>query len=200
MNIEIKRLNPELTEDYLHFFDVTPHDDNIDEHKCYCVCWCSADHRIATDFSSQDKRRELARQYIKDNVIQGYLAYDCDRVVGWCNANTKSECNNCISWFRFMQSVNTTTSSLKVKSVFCFVIAPDMQRKGIATRLLRRVCEDAKADSFDVVESYPKKEFIGVSHSFMGPAMMYEKLGFTSVCELDDTLVMIKTLQQGDEE
>lgn len=66
MNIKIKRLTPELAEDYLHFFDVTPHDDNIDEHKCYCVCWCSADHRIATDFSSRNKRRELARQYVKD--------------------------------------------------------------------------------------------------------------------------------------
>ena len=90
MNISIKRLTPELTEDYLHFFDVTPHDDNIDEHKCYCVCWCSADHRVETDFLSRNKRRELARQYVKDSVIQGYLAYDGDRAVGWCNANTKS--------------------------------------------------------------------------------------------------------------
>lgn len=179
MDIEIKKLTPELTEDYLHFFDVTPHDDDTPGSKCYCVCWCSADHRIETDFSSQDKRRELARQYVKNGVIQGYLAYYGDRVVGWCNANTKSECLHCISWQRNMQSVDTDDKNLKIKSIFCFVIAPDMQRKGIATMLLKQVCDDAAQDGFDIVESYPKKEFMDKAHDFMGPSAMYEKLGFT---------------------
>lgn len=195
MNIEIKRLTPDLAEDYLQFFDVTPHDDNIDAHKCYCVCWCSTDHRIATDFSSRDKRRELARQFVREGVIQGYLAYDGDRVVGWCNANTKSECLNCISWIRNMKSVDSDDKTLKIKSVFCFVIAPDMQRKGIATKLLLRVCEDAKADGFDVVESYPKKKFVSVAEDFMGPSKMYEKLGFTVVREVNDITVMRKALK-----
>lgn len=38
MNIEIRKLTPDLAEDYIHFFDTTPHDDNVDAHKCYCVC------------------------------------------------------------------------------------------------------------------------------------------------------------------
>ena len=36
MAISIRRLVPDA-EDYVHFFDSTPHDDNVDEHKCYCV-------------------------------------------------------------------------------------------------------------------------------------------------------------------
>jgi len=195
LNIEIKRLTPELTEDYLHFFDSTPHDDNIDEHKCYCVCWCSADHRIATDFSSRNKRRELARQYIKDGVIQGYLAYDGDRVVGWCNANTKLECLYCTSWQRFMKSVDVDDKTLKIKSVFCFVIAPDIRRKGVATQLLERVYEDAKADGFDIVEGYPNKEFASTSHDFMGIVGMYEKAGFTTCYETGEKLIMQKSLK-----
>lgn len=43
MNIEIRKLAPEHAEDYVRFFDTTPHDDCVDEHKCYCVCWCSDD-------------------------------------------------------------------------------------------------------------------------------------------------------------
>jgi len=43
MDIEIRRLVPDLAEDYVRFFDTTPHDDFADEHKCYCVCWCSDD-------------------------------------------------------------------------------------------------------------------------------------------------------------
>ncbi len=195
MNIEIKKLTPELTEDYLKFFDVTPHDDDVPGSKCYCVCWCSADHRVATDFSSQEKRRELARQYVKDGIIQGYLAYQGERVVGWCNANTKSQCLHCISWLSFMQSIDVDDTNLKIKSIFCFVIAPDMQRKGIATQLLCHVCEDAAADGFDVVESYPKKEFVSVPRDFMGPAKMYEKLEFTPIREVDDIAVMRKALK-----
>ena len=124
MNLEVKKLNSELVDDYLHFFDITPHDDGIDEHKCYCVCWCSADHRNQTDFSSAKKRRNIAREYVKNETIQGYLAYKGKKVVGWCNANTKSECQNCISWLRFMKLGVEDEPTLKTKSVFCFVIAP----------------------------------------------------------------------------
>ena len=195
MNIEVKKLTPELTEDYLHFSDVTPHDDDVPESKCYCVCWCSADHRIATDFSSQEKRRELARKYVKDGIIKGYLAYQGDGVAGWCNANTKSECLHCTSWLRFMQSIDVDDTNLKIKSVFCFVIVPDMQRKGIATRLLCHVCEDAAADGFDVVESYPNKAFVSTTRDFMGPVEMYKKLGFTAIREVNDITVMRKVLK-----
>lgn len=195
MDIKIVKLTPKLAEDYLHFFDVTPHDDDVPGSKCYCVCWCSEDHRITTDFSSQEKRRGLARQYVKDGIIQGYMAYQGERVIGWCNANTKSECLHCISWLRFMQSIDVNDANLKIKSVFCFVIAPDMHRHGVATKLLCRVCEDAAADGFDVVESYPNKTFVSASRDFMGPVEMYKKSGFTAVCEENDITVMRKTLK-----
>ena len=197
MNIEIKRLSPALVEDYIKFFDETPHDDNVDEHKCYCVCWCSADHRIETDFSSASKRRDLAIQYVQSGVIQGYLAYCGDKVVGWCNANSKSECLHCSSWLRFMQPFNAieTDENSKVKSVFCFVIAPEMRRKGVAKLLLERVCEDAANDGFDVVEAYPNKEFVDIARDFMGPRKIYESIGFSAICEVGDRVVMRKKVK-----
>lgn len=38
-NIEIRKLSPELAEDYVHFFDITPHSEipDSDDCKCYCV-------------------------------------------------------------------------------------------------------------------------------------------------------------------
>jgi hypothetical protein len=79
MNIEIKKLSPELTEDYVRFFDVTPHSEkpDADEYKCYCVWWCSEDHDVKNiDYLlSKEKRRNYAIQKIKENKIQGYLAY-----------------------------------------------------------------------------------------------------------------------------
>ncbi|MCL2087898.1 MAG: GNAT family N-acetyltransferase [Oscillospiraceae bacterium] len=196
MQIEIKRLTPELAEDYVKFFDTTPHWDDIDGQKCYCVCWASADHNeeISEDGCMEAGRREIAKRYVKDGFLQGYLAYSDGKIVGWCNANTKADCRHSYSWEHFMQSVNAVIDppNSKIKSVFCFVIAPNMQKKGIATMLLERVCADAAKDGFDYVEAYPKKEFISISRDFMGPAAMYKKCGFVEVADCDDMVVMRK--------
>ena len=193
MNIKIKKLTPELADDYVHFFDTTPHDDNIDEHKCYCVCWCNDDYH-GKDFASVANRRTYALQYVRGKNIQGYLAYDGDRIVGWCNANTKLDCLKCASWRRFMNYV-PVEEDLKVKSIFCYVIAPDMKRRGIATLLLERVCTDAALDGFDYVEAYPYKETSFQSSDFGGHYEMYRKNGFQIFLETDLGLVMRKKLR-----
>ena len=195
MDIEIKRLTPELAEDYIHFFDTTKHDSGEDEARCYCVCWCSDDHRVRKDFTTAEDRRKLAAEYVKDGVIQGYLAYNDNKVVGWCNANTKADCLNCISWLRFMGNVSAGKyeADKKVKSVFCFVIAPEYQRKGIASKLLARVIQDAAEEGFDFVEAYPNKTFINMERDFTGPVEMYKKAGFEVVEELGDMAVVRKS-------
>jgi flavin reductase (DIM6/NTAB) family NADH-FMN oxidoreductase RutF len=128
INIEIRRLTPDRIDDYVHFFDVTPHSTGKDEHRCYCVCW-AGENCNGRDFSTAEKRREIAIEYVKNGAIQGYLAYIGHQVVGWCNANTKSVCYDCISWKMFMQTIKKDEPGIKTKSIFCFAIAPEMRRK-----------------------------------------------------------------------
>jgi len=196
MDIQTCKLTPDLAEDYARFFDTTPHDNNVDEHKCYCVCWCNDDYE-GKDFSSREKRRDAAIQYVKDGNIQGYLAYCNNEIVGWCNANTKSDCLKCASWRRFMDYVPLEQSNIdvRVQSIFCYVIVPEMKRKGIATLLLERVCKDAAQDGFDFVEVYPYKESSYQSSNFGGHFEMYQKNGFTVYHEAGQGLVMRKCLK-----
>ena len=196
MDIRISRLIPEHAEDYVTFFDQTDHDDNVYEHKCYCICW-SSDNCDNKDFSTIEKRRKYARQYVENQNLNGYLAYYDDKVVGWCNANTKSDCLNCESWREYLDFVplQEPKSGVKVKSIFCFVIAPEMKRKGIATQLLNRVCDDAVKDGFDFVEAYPYKNANPQSTEFGGYQQMYQKCGFSIVFESEDRLVMRKKLK-----
>jgi len=201
MNITIRKLTPDLAEDYVRFFDTTPHSEIPDHNdcKCYCVWWCNDDHDVNhIDYLlSQALRRNYAIQQIKNNNIQGYLAYCDDKVVGWCNANTKADCLKCYCWRRFMGAVPTEelASGIQVKSVFCFLIAPDWRRKGITKLLLEHVCQDAAQDGFTVVEAYPKKVFINEAKDFMGPAKLFSKNGFTVQSETEDKLVMRKPLK-----
>jgi GNAT superfamily N-acetyltransferase len=64
----------------------------------------------------------------------------------------------------------------RVKSVFCFTIAPEMQRKGVATQLLERVCKDAADEGFNFVEAYPNKVVTAESENHGGFATMYKKV------------------------
>ena len=192
MSIKIRKLSPDLAEDYVHFFDTTPHDDNIDEAKCYCVCWCN-DNYEGKDFSTPAKRKAAAFRYIKDGNIQGYLAYSSGKVVGWCNANTKLDCLQCYSWRTYMGHV--PIGEQKIKSIFCFVIAPEMKRKGIATQLMLQVCQDAARDGFDFIEVYPNRNSVDDAAHFAGPLSMYQKSGFSVFFETEQGLVMRKPLQ-----
>jgi len=88
-----------------------------------------------------------------------------------------------------------STPETKIKSIFCFAIAPKMRRQGIASRLLARVCQDAAEDGFDFVEAYPDKEVTAKSEDFVGYADMYEKIGFTAYHETKQKLVMRKPLK-----
>jgi GNAT superfamily N-acetyltransferase len=148
MNLIIKPLTPDLAEDYVHFFDVTPHDDGTDKDTlpCYCVTWrgdesyeMNGDHW----FSSREERREKAIGYVKSGALQGYLAYIDNEIVGWCNANAK--CQYCRDYLRGIWDIDEYDPNVKIKSVFCFMIAPKAQKMGVATKLLERVCADTAA-------------------------------------------------------
>jgi len=196
MKIEIKKLTPDLAEDYAHFFDVTPHDVNIDEQKCYCVTWRSDDsyaHGEAHWFPTREERRIRAIQFVRTGSLQGYLAYHGDKIVGWCNAN--ADCQGCVNYLRSFWPIEIYSDRIKIKSIFCHMIAPEMQRKGIATRLVERVCQDAADEGLDYVEAYINKEFNEADRDFKGPLAMYKKCGFAVYAERDGKVVVRKTLK-----
>ena len=88
-NITIQRLTPDFAEKYAHFFDVTPHDVNDDEMKCYCITWRSDETYADAGhwFDTREERRSRAIEYVKSGCIRGYLAYCGDEIIGWCNTN-----------------------------------------------------------------------------------------------------------------
>jgi len=181
------------------FFDTTPHNERY-KMKCYCVYWCNEDSKDE-HFYSKKARRDYAIQCVEANNIQGYLAYCNDKVVGWCNANTKSDCLKCTGWRgsngprKGFRPTEESTPEIRAKSVFCFAVAPKMRRQGIVSQLLARVCQDAAEGGFDFVEAYPDKEVTVKSENFVGYADMYKRNGFAVYCETKNKLVMRKQLK-----
>lgn len=196
MNVEIHKLTPELAEDYACFFDETPHNDEF-KRKCYCVRWCADTANGKSWPDKTTERRAVAVERVKNGHIRGYLAYhDKDnKIVGWCNANKKSDCQNvikCMIIKHMHTPVEDCKDDEKVKFIFCFVIASDYRRKGIASQLLQFICDDAKADGYNFVEVLTTKEF--KNDGFRGVFEMYEKHGFHIHAEQDGKVVMRRAL------
>ena len=196
MSIEIRKLTPEDAKAYVHFFDTTPHDDHVPDHICYCVNWSGVDHRGLSE-PNREQRRAMAAEYVKNGALQGYLALDNGKIIGWCNANDKENCAHCAGLLYAFPELQKATSAPgeRVKAVYCFMVAEEYHRRGIARRLLRAVCEDAERDGYDYVEAYPQKDASIKWMQFMGFDALYKSEGFEHHGELDDKYVVRKYLK-----
>ncbi|MDD6769620.1 MAG: GNAT family N-acetyltransferase [Inconstantimicrobium porci] len=72
-------------------------------------------------------------------------------------------------------------------------IAPDYRGKGIASKVLEKVCDDAKNEGYLYVEAYP---FLDEKYpyQFHGPAKMYKNRGFQLFDKKSWFLIMQKKL------
>ena len=193
--IDICILTPERLDDYLYFFENVAHTDNKEWDRCYCVNFCSDNNlKIAELLRDADIRRKYAIKYVNENIIQGYLAYYEGQVVGWCNINDKKDCLGCFGWQIISGKTKVTEEKVKVKSVFCFTVAPAMRGKHIATSLLQQAIDDARKDGYDYIESYPNKTESDIYYDFVGPIGLYKKFGFEQYGETENRLVFRKKL------
>ena len=97
----IRRLTPDLLEDYLDFFDHRAFSDGSPFYPCYCSAFNMSRERIQDEFFRQAEingggndgwkkaLRDSAVRMVTNSEIQGYLAYDRGLAVGWCNANDR---------------------------------------------------------------------------------------------------------------
>ena len=213
MNLIIKRMSPELAADYFDFFDHRAFSDNSPFYPCYCNAFNMTDKEIEADFAEarangggvEDYRaviRKSAVRMVSQDVIQGYLAYDGELAIGWCNANDKK---NYFHYGEFeldqldaamdFRDLIADDGTQRIKSIVCFEIAPGYRGKGIATALLSRVCADAAEEGYDKVEVYPVIRKTREELDFTGPVHLYEKAGFIRTAQHGKILVMQKSLK-----
>ena len=88
MEIVVKKLSSDMADDFLDYFDNTAFTDHPDWSACYCL-ESHLDKETEEKLSEKPDRREKAKELILNGVMHGYLAYDKEKVVGWCNADDK---------------------------------------------------------------------------------------------------------------
>ena len=192
--ITIKQLTPELNADYLDFFDNRAFTDNNPNGPCYCTSPNQDEENIKQmvsefkDFGIKQTLRKYAEEMLKKNMIHGYLAYDGDLSVGWCNAADID------SYAGFVPDFARENTFGKTISIVCFEIAPEYRGKGIASAFIEKVCQDARLKGFVAVEGYAKLSDKQNEFDYQGPVHLYQKAGFIEVMRKDGQVVMRKEL------
>ena len=194
MKITIKPLTPELAADYFDFFENRAFTDDS-PYRCYCQIYQmnKKEYDAAYAYAMQDPggaSREATEQQIANGALRGYLAYVDGISIGWCNANDRvnypaEPCHD----VPFHAPAET-----KEIAVVCFEIAPGYRGMGVATALLNRVIDDAKAENYIAVVSFPEVRAERCEWDSLGPVRLYEKAGFIKVSEENGKAYMRKEL------
>jgi len=193
-SISIKRLTPELNDDYLDFFDHRAFTDDNPNGPCYCTSANQDEEEIrqmVSEFKTygvKETVRRYAVEMLKQNRIQGYLAYDGDVSVGWCNAADME------SYAGFVPEFARKNACGKTVSIVCFEIAPEYRGMGIASAFIDRVCSDAKSEGYAAVEGYARLSDQRSDFDYQGPVRLYQKAGFTEAARENGLVIMRKVL------
>ena len=192
--IIIKPLTTESTADYLDFFDHRAFTDNNPNGPCYCTSPNQDEESIqqmVSEFKTygvKDTIRKYAVEMLNSNKIHGYLAYDGNLSVGWCNAADME------SYAGFVPDFARDITCGKTVSIVCFEIAPEYRGMGIASAFIDRVCNDAKSKGYVAVEGYAKVSDKRDDFDYQGPVRLYQKAGFVEVARDNGQIVMRKVL------
>ncbi len=195
MNITIKALTTALSADYFDFFENRAFTDNS-PYRCYCQVYQMSKEqaKIYENIAPSEAgraSREIAEKQIDSGALSGYLAFDDGLAIGWCNANDKSN----FPVEPYIGESFYAPAEMREKAVVCFEIAPEYRGKGIATALLQRVLDDAKADGYTAVHAYPVARNERYEWDCTGPVRLYEKLGFVKISENGEKTVMRKEVE-----
>ena len=192
--LSIKPLVAELIPDYLDFFDNRAFTDDNPNGPCYCTSPNQDEETIKQMVSEfkingvKETVRKYAVKMLNENKIHGYLAFDGDVSIGWCNAADIE------SYEGFVPNFARQNTCGKTVSIVCFEIAPEYRGMGVASALIDKVCSDAKSKGYKAVEGYAKiyKEYN--DYDYCGPVKLYEKAGFLKVARENNQVIMRKVL------
>lgn len=190
MELTIKKLTPELVEDFLRFFDRDAFADHGECAGCYCLESHISQEANQQTWGDFEKRRKMAADFVLQGVMTGYLVYDGPTIIGWCNAGDKLGYEPVCAYEPF---VTDGHEKGKIKLIYCFDIAAAYRGKGVARTLIEHILAEAKREGYLYVEAFPSND-PDFPYQYHGPLKLYEKLGFETVRELEWCYIVRKTL------
>jgi len=168
--MKIDRLTPFHLEAWLEFFDSRAFADHHDWSQCYCTFYHYP--RFKEAGAEKKSKRSYAQWLVTHKKMEGYLVFDAEKAIAWCNAGNKGN---------YPKLAKEDEDTKGIKSIVCFLVQREYRKKGIARSLLKRIIEDSREDGTKTIEAYPDLNATDEFGNYHGPLKMYLEEGFVVV-------------------
>lgn len=167
--LQVRRLDASLREDFLRL-----HAADTDLGWCRCVAWW------VTTWDGWGERTAEENLALRERLFgrgeyDGYLGYLEETPVAWCQVGPRDR-------------LEKLTRELELApgpacwAITCFVVAPGLRRRGLATGLLEAVLSDLGERGVSRVEAYPRTgEGLDAGELWTGAAATHARAGFEHV-------------------
>lgn len=155
--------------------------------RCFCVAWW------VETWEGWDKRTAAENRALRDELFaagtfDGYLAYEDNDPVGWCQALPRDRLLKIRNQFGLEPDEGTW-------AIGCFFIHPEHRRLGIARRMLAEVLIDLPERGAKRVEAYPKRVAGGdAGDLWNGPEALFRASGFVTLKDDPVRPVLVRAL------
>lgn len=190
MSFHIEPLNSENMPLWLDFFDNRALKDVPDWDGCYCQAYLNTkeveEQISASGIPYQKEFRRLACERLETKVMQGYVAIEDGKVIGWMACGPGANYPGYEEW----QKSEPTTARIP-----CFTIDIDRRGQGIARSLLQYGLNDLATRGFKWVEAKGIHQGENNARNYPGPIKLYESFGFKALTKIDErSSLMVKEL------
>ena len=178
--LTFKRLSVDSLHDFLDYFDHEAFVDNEKWAGCYCQFYLNDPAMAGSQPTSKELNRQSACDRVASGDMDGFLAYQDGKVVGWVAAGSS------------LLFPGLPDAEDKLARILCFVIHPDHRGEGVATSLLQHALGDLTARGFSAVQAAPYTAPEMQSKNYRGHLSMYQKAGFEVVVDMGEFGVLVR--------
>lgn len=158
----------------------------------WATCFCRFYHTTCDQdewmMRTGETNRIEAVDAIKNGEMQGFLAFDGEKCIGWLNANDAS------AMVRLKDYLKPVIKEQKVGCTICYVIHPEYRGKGVARELLKVAIEHFKDSGYDAMLALPVDGGEAEKH-YRGTLNMYLENGYVEIESHDSVKVMWLSLK-----
>ncbi len=175
--IHIKRLSPELVEEYFQFTKACGYN------WCYCTAWS------CQNWNEFSKRTAIENLRIRETMFamghfDGYLIYRGNVAIGWVQVNPLRTMRRLLDDYGFRDHQDDW-------GITCWAVDDNEQKKGVATQTIQIIIDDLKSQGIKRVFAFPFRR----EHDFWsGPESLYQKAGFSVFRDDDQDPILVKDL------